>query len=87
MLSVWTNHLRNNPEEKQKFEEYVKNSKLLINRLNDILTEFEKSVDRSEKTLDQFDDPNWAYRQAFMNGYKGCLSKLKTAISIDQEEK
>lgn len=87
MLSVWTQHLRNKPEEKQQFEEYVKSSKLLINRLNDILDEFDKSLERSETSLEAFDNPNWAYKQAFMNGYRGCLQKLKTAISIDQEEK
>lgn len=86
MLSAWTQHLRNDPKAKQEFEEYVKGSKPLLNRLNEILDELEKSLDRSEIKPEVFDNPNWAYLQAYKNGYRGSLEKIKTLISIDPKE-
>lgn len=82
MISKWTEHLRNDPKAKEKFEQYVKGSKELLNRLEDILTDLEKSLDRSEIDPNQFDNPNWAYLQAYKNGCKGMLQKIKTLTKV-----
>lgn len=86
MLSEWTKHLRNDPEAKQKFEEYVKGSKLLIDRLQTMIDGLDKSLDRSEISIEAFKNPNWAYLQAYQNGYRGALSVLKTMTTIDHIE-
>jgi len=82
MLSAWTQHLKD-PKAKQEFENYVKGSKQLLNRLNDILDGIEKDLDRSETKIEAFDNPNWAYLQAYKNGQRSALEKTKTLISID----
>lgn len=84
MISAWTQHLRDDLKAKQEFEEYVKGSKPLLNRLNDILNSLEDEICRLEISPDVFSNPNWAYTQAYMNGYKSSIQKIKTLISVDQ---
>jgi hypothetical protein len=86
MLSVWTKHLKT-AEEKQKFADYLKNSKQLLDRLDQIIDGIDAGLERSEISPKAFENPNWAYLQAYQNGYRGAIQHLKTAISIDQEKK
>ena len=76
MQSVWTQHLKD-PVEKQKFEDYVKGSKSLFNRLNEILDILERDLGRSETNPETFKDPSWAYLQAYKNGFRSCLERMK----------
>jgi hypothetical protein len=87
MLSVWTQHLRKDPEAKRKFEEYIKNSKQLTDRLDAILKGVEGSIERTETGIKAFDNPNWAYLQAYQNGCKGMLKQIQLLLSTDPEEK
>lgn len=84
MLAAWTQHLKNDPKAKEEFEQYVKGSKPLLERLDQIIDGVEKNLDRSEISPSAFDNPNWAYLQAYQNGFRGALNKFKTLISIDQ---
>lgn len=83
MISAWTNHLETE-EEKQKFREYVKSSKLLLNRLKDILQEQEASFDSIESSPKQFESPNWAYKQAYRNGQRSAVRSIITLIDLDR---
>lgn len=83
MISKWTEHLRNDPKAKDKFEQYVKGSKELLNRLTVIIKELERDLDQTETELKQFDNPNWAYLQAYKNGCKGMLKKIQTLTTIE----
>lgn len=87
MLSVWTQHLRKDPEAKKKFEDYLKNSKQLTDRLDAILKGLESSLERSETSIKAFENPNWAYQQAYQNGCRGMLNQIQLMLSTDQEEK
>jgi hypothetical protein len=86
MLSAWTQHLRNDPEAKEKFEDYVKNSNLLVRRLQDMIDQVIGDIERSERSTATFSNPNWAYLQAYYNGEVAALEKLKKIVSIDQNE-
>lgn len=86
MYTKWTQHLKD-PEEKTRFENQVLNSKTVLERLLQILNEEEQALDRSELDIKAFDQPGWAYRQAFKNGYRSCLGVLKKLIDLDQQKK
>lgn len=83
MISRWTSHLKTQ-EEKDKFIKNVLGSRTTFNRLNDILDEMEKGEDI---VASDYDNPNWAYRQADINGFKRCLSILKKLTDLDQQDK
>lgn len=81
MYLDWTKHLKTE-EDKKEFEQYLVGSPRIFNRLDDILAEYEKSLDRSEVDPKSFDQPNWDYRQAYKNGYRACLMKMKELIKF-----
>lgn len=81
MISRWTSHLKTE-EEKEKFTKNILGSRITFERLNAILDEMDKGED--VKSSD-YDNPNWAYRQADINGFRRCLSILKKLTDLDQQ--
>ena len=81
MISDWTKHLK--AEEKERFRNSVYGSKTVLDRLDDLLSEYEQDL---EKTEVDYNSPNWDYRQADANGYRRCLKKIKQLITLDQEK-
>jgi hypothetical protein len=79
----WTKHLKNS-EEKTRFENLILGSRPVIERLNKILEEYEKSLNRSETDLTTYETPNWDYRQAHKNGYRACLYRIQELLNLDQ---
>lgn len=84
MITKWTSHLK--VEDKKQFEDEVKGSKRVLDRLKDILNESEKELDRSETNPKTYDIPNWDYRQAHNNGYRQCLYIMKKIVDLDQKD-
>lgn len=84
MYTKWTQHLKD-PEEKERFVNSILGSKIVLRRLQDLLKEEEQSLDRSETDIRVFDQPNWAERQAFKNGYRSCLGVLNKLIDLDHQ--
>lgn len=85
MNLAWTKHLKD-PEEKQKFEKDLIHSQNVLHRLLQLLDEEENSLNRSETDIKTFDSPNWAYLQAYKNGYRACLKIIKKLVDLDQEK-
>lgn len=85
MISEWTKNLRD-PEAKSKFENQIYSAKAVLDRVNTLLDEQLKNLDRSETDISVFDSPNWAERQAFKNGQRKSLQDLKTLVSLDQQK-
>lgn len=86
MLSVWTQHLRNDPKAKQEFEQYLKGSKTITNRVLEIIEEKEKNLTSQEISSDSYDSPNWSHKQADTNGYRRCLNDFKNLFTLDRKE-
>lgn len=84
MIIDWIKNLKTQ-EERDDFSRLLTSS-TIMERLRELLTEYEKSLDRSELTEQVFDKPNWAERQAFKNGYRSCLSKMKQLVNLRPEE-
>lgn len=85
MITEWTKHLKD-PQEKAEFEQYVKSTKRLLERLTQLIDEREYSLDRSETDMKSFDQPNWDYKQAYKNGFRACLNIMKKLVDIDHSQ-
>ena len=82
MKSDWTKNIKG-PEEQEIFRQRVFGSREVLDRLNELLKEWEGQLDRSETDPTVFLTPNWAYLQAYKNGYRAGLNKMKELTNID----
>lgn len=85
MKTVWTSHLKTD-EEKDRFRNAVIGSKLVLKRLEEIITQREQEMESRELDVAIYDRPNWDYRNAHYNGTKAALKAIKTIINLDQQE-
>jgi hypothetical protein len=83
--SAWHKHL-DTEEEKVRFKNAVEGSKIVLNRLTALLNEMEEDLSRSELSSKNYDTPNWAYKQAHVNGQKAQIRTIKFLINLDPEE-
>lgn len=81
LAMVWTKHLRDN-EEKKTFEASLRNSKVALGRLQQILDEMERDLSSSETSLKDFEDPNWSHKQAFKNGNRAIIKDIRRLIDF-----
>lgn len=86
MKSAWHKHIAD-ADEKVRFKNAVENSKSVLNRLTALLNEMEDDLSSSELSAKNYDTPNWAYKQAHVNGQKAQIRTIKFLINLDQEEK
>lgn len=79
MLIDWTKHIKD-PEEKSKYEDSIRSCRVSHERLIQILSDWEKSLDRIETSIKVYDTPNWDVRQAHKNGNREIIAKLTELI-------
>jgi hypothetical protein len=84
MWTKWTDHL-NDPVEKENFQNSIRGAKRVLDRIKAICDEEENTLDRTEMDAKSFDNPNWAYKQAFKNGYRKGLQVTKTLVDLDHQ--
>lgn len=82
MISRWTAHLKDESEI-ERFKSNVLGSRTTLERLRGILDEMDTS---EELDANNYDNPNWAYRQADTNGFRRCLSIVKKLTDLDQQK-
>lgn len=85
MYTKWTSHIKD-PEVKKHFEGQVVSAKDVLDRVHTLLREEEHALERSEVDIKSFDSPNWAYKQAYKNGYRASLGFVTKLIDLDQQE-
>lgn len=85
MFDIWTANLQTD-EEKENFKNSLRGAKPVLNRLAEILEMKETELDRSMKSLKQYQSPNWVAETAHKNGYASALSNMKELISLDQQK-
>lgn len=82
MITAWFQHLKTK-EEQEAFKSSVNGSKRVLDRLDVIC----KQMDSEALALsNDYDNPNWAYRQADVNGYRRALREIHKLINLDQKE-
>jgi hypothetical protein len=81
----WTSHIENE-QDKKDFSNDVYRASRVLSRLSAMLNLREAAVEKSELTVKDFEDPNWAYKQAFRNGVRSGLSIAKNYIDLDKQK-
>lgn len=79
--TAWTQN-KQDPKAKTDFEALVRNSTLLLTRLQEIIEERERTHLNAGLSLEDYKDPNWALRQAVRNGSLRELKFFKELISF-----
>jgi len=85
MYIGWTKHL-SEEKEIQAFQNQVWSSKRVLERLKDLIELEEKAVDDTERDPKAYDNPAWAYKQAFKNGVRKGLSVIKQMVDLDRQQ-
>ena len=85
MISAWYKHITDK-DEQERFKRNVLGSKTVLTRLTTLLNEMEEDLNRSELSAKNYDSPNWAPKQAHVNGQKAQIRTIKFLINLDQEE-
>ena len=85
MISAWYKHITDK-DEQERFKRNVLGSKTVLTRLTALLDEMEEDLSRSELSAKNYDSPNWAPKQAHVNGQKAQIRTIKFLINLDQEE-
>ncbi len=80
----WVKNIKDE-QEKKDFEKSVRAQRWVLDHLHSILKDEEQSLDRSETDPKCFEDPNWAYKQAYKNGQRAVLNKVIKLIDLDHQ--
>jgi hypothetical protein len=83
-LSVeWTKHLEAGA--KKQFEDLVRNTTTVLTRLRAIIEEKDAVLTKQETTLESYDTPSWAYKQAYLNGKRAAYREIRDLTNfLDQ---
>ncbi len=85
MISAWTKHLKTE-EDKERFKNKLKGSKVVLERLQALLDEEKSGLESAEISSKIYDSPNWDYKQAHTNGFKAALKMVSKLITLDPKE-
>lgn len=85
MYVEWTKNCTD-VNDKEAFQRQVQNSKPVLDRLKDIISDRLRAMDIGEVSLSTYDSPNWGYRQAHVNGSKAFAYALTKLIDLDQQK-
>lgn len=84
-MMMWTKNLKTE-EEKKRFESSLQGSKIVLDRLSQMLSEEESEVNRSEMSVDVYDSGSWSHKQAHKNGQRSMIRKIQQLINLDQKD-
>ena len=71
----WISNLKG--KDKENFETVVRHSTQLLTRLREIISERLDHISKEEVREASYDNPSWAYKQAYFNGKRAALLDLK----------
>jgi hypothetical protein len=80
----WTRHLKD-PAEVDRFQNEILRSKDVLKRLQEIIQEKHDSIENVELSLEAYNNPNWAYRQAHVNGYKSAIKRFVKLLDLEKD--
>lgn len=85
MLSVWTKHLKDR-NEIERFKNSVNGSKIVLERIQDILKEKMDTLDKLDTSPETYNNPGWQYLQAHRNGFREYHQYVNKLLNLDQKE-
>lgn len=78
-----TEWFRGTPVDRREgLEQAIRHSTVALGRLYEILDLWEQDLNSAETRLEDFDTPNWEVRQAFRNGDRARIRKLRDLMSF-----
>lgn len=85
-LSIeWTKGCKT-PEEKASLEKLLRNSTISLGRLREIVRDRIKSLSVSERKIEAYSSPNWAYLQAHTNGMMAAYNNIDQLLGFFDKE-
>lgn len=85
MFIGWTKHLTDE-RQKEAFQNSILGSKQVLDRLKDLIELEEKTVDQTERDPKAYDNPAWAFKQAYKNGFRAGLAIIKQMVDLDKQQ-
>jgi hypothetical protein len=70
------------PERQEDFKKLVLNSQVVLGKLSQILDDEERNLDRQEASVEDFNSSAWPYKQAFRNGERSRIRKMRDLLSF-----
>jgi len=64
-------------KDQKQIQDLLRSNTVLLSRLVFILEELESEIEKVETNPNSYDSNSWAYKQAFLNGQKSSLQKVK----------
>jgi hypothetical protein len=82
MLSVWFRpEHQKDAKLKKDFELAVRNSRVISDRLLEIIEAIDEGLDRKEMSIEDYNE-GWIYKQAHINGQRSALNRVKELFSF-----
>jgi len=81
MDSRWASHIQD-PKQREEFLQLVTNSRIVLNRLLDIMETGQEAITRNEYSEEDYSVPAWSERQAHRNGRRSEHQKLRDLLSF-----
>ena len=60
----------------EAFERSYQNAHTVVDRISEVLEKEMSSLIKEEDAPERFDNPNWAYHQAYLNGQRKAVRDL-----------
>lgn len=64
------------------FEKMLRNDGVVLGRLRDVIDELRSEIERQETSIEDFDSPSWALKQASRLGEKRGLNKVRDLLTF-----
>lgn len=78
---AWTKHLPHGSKEKETFEKSVRNAAHVLERLRDVIEEYEIEIYQKESSESDYGE-GWQFLQAHRNGKKEAFKTIKRLVEI-----
>lgn len=79
----WTKHLRSKAE-RDTFESLLRNNTNILFTLYCLIEEYDNAIQNKDYSETDFETPNWSEKQAFRNGQKSTLNKIKKLLEFSK---
>ena len=82
MKAIWYRPEHNkDPKKKEQYEQAITSSRVLIDRLVEILNSIEASTERYEEDISNYTG-DWAAKQAYLNGQRRVIHDIKSLFDF-----
>jgi len=72
-------------DKKDDAEKFIRNSTFMADRLQTIINQMKAELESQEISESSFEDPNWAYKQAYIAGQRKVLSSFTDLLSFKEK--